>query len=348
MSRFRTDLRASLSQRKSTKFPPVQSEHVSRSPSASSQHWATDMVVGLQLKAASTPKDNKARGFVTSPKERIKEMVNSPRRSSSSVHKNTSQLQLQVDKLNQEINLLNIQLQELLDKIAKLEKENEKLRSKNSSQHKIIEQLKEQNMIKSTKITDLEELLKTQELIHKNKNDELICRLDDKDKRIKELEELLVRKNHDMEKMNTEFHQQMELKKKEYADGLEEVRANYEEELKVKDDKLKILKSRMADALKDNSRERQLQLEELTRELRKVSEEADILKTRMNTTKLSQGGCKNCHIFEKELQNKIIELRSKDVGLIELQRLCEKMEKQLMQQDELLRMWAKSKGKVIR
>ena len=45
-----------------------------------------------------------------------------------------------------------------------------------------------------------------------------------------------------------------------------------------------------------------------------------------------QGGCKNCHILEKELQNKIIELRSKDVGLIELQQLCEKMEKQLMQQ----------------
>jgi len=35
-------------------------------------------------------------------------------------------------------------------------------------------------------------------------------------------------------------------------------------------------------------RERQLQLEELTRELKKVSEEADILKTRMNTTKPAQ------------------------------------------------------------
>lgn len=37
-------------------------------------------------------------------------------------------------------------------------------------------------------------------------------------------------------------------------------------------------------------------------------------------------------MLEKELQNKIIILRDKDVGLIELQQLCEKMEKQLMEQ----------------
>jgi len=45
-----------------------------------------------------------------------------------------------------------------------------------------------------------------------------------------------------------------------------------------------------------------------------------------------QAACKNCHFLEKELQNKILILRDKDVGLIELQQLCEKMEKQLMEQ----------------
>jgi len=52
--------------------------------------------------------------------------------------------------------------------------------------------------------------------------------------------------------------------------------------------------------------------------------------------------------MEKQLQSKIIELRDKEVVTIEMQQLCEKMEKQLVQQDELLRQWAKNKGKPVR
>lgn len=128
MSRFRTDLRA-FPRRKSsvsrTKLPPVQNEY--GSPSESPHHWATDMIVGLPLKTTTPTKDVKVKRSVTSPKETIKNMVNSvgapKKRPPSVVSSGVSQAE--VDKLNQEITTLKITLQELIDKIAKLEKENE-------------------------------------------------------------------------------------------------------------------------------------------------------------------------------------------------------------------------------
>ena len=46
----------------------------------------------------------------------------------------------------------------------------------------------------------------------------------------------------------------------------------------------------------------------------------------------SQGQCSNCFVMEKQLQSKITELRDKEIVTIEMQRLCTKMEKQLVQQ----------------
>lgn len=45
-----------------------------------------------------------------------------------------------------------------------------------------------------------------------------------------------------------------------------------------------------------------------------------------------QGKCPNCFVMEKQLQSKIVELRNKEVATIEMQQLCAKMEKQLVQQ----------------
>ncbi|KAJ7387314.1 Short transient receptor putative channel 2-like [Desmophyllum pertusum] len=130
---------------------------------------------------------------------------------------------------------------------------------------------------------------------------------------------------------------------------LQELKALHLKELTERDGKMKILKMHMADALGDNSRERQLQLEELTKELRRVTDETDVLKSKLQSMKSSnQGKCPNCFVMERQLQSKIVELRDKEVVTIEMQQLCAKMEKQLVQQDELLRQWAKNKGKPVR
>ncbi|XP_031560245.1 spindle pole body component 110-like [Actinia tenebrosa] len=347
MSRLRTDLRASLPPRRgsSTKFPPVRVG--SRSPCSSPQNWATDMVVGLQLRTASPPKETRARSTVVSPKERIKDIINSsisPKKTAPS----NGISQQQLEKLNQQILSFQAQEQQYLDKIAKLEKEIEKLKSKNTLQQKAAEQLKAELKEKNKTLTELEEQLQKQEAIHQSHIEDMNSKLYDKDQKIKDLEKQLADKTNEVEQMKEKFAKEKDSMKKEFDEKVEEMKNSFQNELKIKDDKLKTLKLQMADALKDNSRERQHQLEELTRELKKVSEEADILKYKIHSSKPQQGGCKNCLTFEKELQNKIIEIRNKDLGLIELQQLCGKMEKQLMQQDELLRLWAKSKGKVVK
>jgi len=137
MSRVRTDLRA-FPQRKSsisrTKFPPVQQEYVNRSPSASPHHWATDMIVGLQLKTSSMTKEVKVKNNVTPPKEKVRNVTSSvgtPRKSNLQTGISGGASQTEINRLNQEISNLNVKLQELLDKIAKLEKENEVINYKN-------------------------------------------------------------------------------------------------------------------------------------------------------------------------------------------------------------------------
>lgn len=130
MSRVRTDLRA-FPQRKSsisrTKFPPVQQEYVNRSPSASPHHWATDMIVGLPLKTSLPTKEIKVKNNGTLPIEKSRNVVNSVGTlRKSNLHTGVSSTQqADIDRLNKEIITLKIKLQELLDKIAKLEKENE-------------------------------------------------------------------------------------------------------------------------------------------------------------------------------------------------------------------------------
>jgi hypothetical protein len=93
----------------------------SRSPLGSAQNWATEMVVGLQLRTASPPKETKTRSAVITPKERTKEIINnnSPKKTAPS---NTI-IQQEMDKLNQQILLLKKQEQQYLDKISQLEKE---------------------------------------------------------------------------------------------------------------------------------------------------------------------------------------------------------------------------------
>ena len=50
------------------------------------------------------------------------------------------------------------------------------------------------------------------------------------------------------------------------------------------------------------------------------------------TVLILQGKCPNCFVMERQLQSKIVELRDKEVVTIEMQQLCAKMEKQLVQQ----------------
>lgn len=325
MSRMRTGLKPAVPARRSpTKLPPVRNGWGTNSPSLHSSsrdpEWAGDMVRGIQLKTTSK----------TSSAAR-----NSPRRSSGGEEVNTPPLPKHEKKFS-------------IPRETDKEKEIEKLKLKIVSLQKLIEQLRAEIKEKTASISELEDKLREQEAGFEEQIKKLKAIISEKEKEIEELRKIVSSKDLELNEIKEIFLKEKEEMQKQFDQELDELKAQYLKELADRDSKIKVMKMQMADALKDNSRERQLQLEELTKELKRVTEETDVLKFKLKSMKSSnQGQCSNCFVMEKQLQSKITELRDKEIVTIEMQRLCSKMEKQLVQQDELLRQWAKNKGKPI-
>nr|KAG5687756.1 hypothetical protein BaRGS_014845 [Batillaria attramentaria] len=118
-----------------------------------------------------------------------------------------------------------------------------------------------------------------------------------------------------------------------------------DKEIADKDQKLNRLKMQMADALKGNSWERQQQLEELTKDLARIQEECDMLRSKLKSlSKTKPGHCQNCAEATARAEKLAVTVKERDTSIKDLKSLCAKFEKQLSQQDQLLKMWADSKG----
>lgn len=333
MSRMRTGLRATVPTRHSpTKFPPVsnglRSSSLPGSASRRDPEWASDMIRGVQLKTASkTP-------LVA---------ANSPRKTPAGLEevKTTTSLKQHEERMFSSS-------QQSMRESAK-DKEIEKLKLKILSLQKLIEQLRTEIKEKTNKMTELEEKLKAQEAEFEEKINKIRAIISEKEKELDKKTKVIKSKDLEINELKDSFEKEKEGITKQFELELNELKEQHLRELTERDGKMKVLKMHMADALKDNSRERQLQLEELTKELKRVTEETDVLKSKLQSMKSSnQGKCPNCFVMEKQLQSKILELRDKEVVTIEMQQLCAKMEQQLVQQDQLLRQWAKNKGKPVR
>ncbi|XP_078361086.1 uncharacterized protein LOC144645392 [Oculina patagonica] len=329
MSRMRTGLKPTVPTRHSpSKLPPVRTGWRSNSPpspgSAREPDWSHDMIRGIQLKTAT--------------KRPLVARTNSPRRTPSIDEIRTTPVLKQQEERKGSIPQENGK-----------DKEIEKLKLKILSLQKLIEQLRGEINEKANIITELEGKLKAQAAEYEEQIKKLKAIISEKELEIEEKKKILKSKDVEISEMKESFEKEKEVMRTEFDRELEELKAQHLKELTDRDGKMKILKMHMADALKDNSRERQLQLEELTKELKRVTEETDVLKSKLQSMKSSnQGKCPNCFVMEKQLQSKIVELRDKEAVTIEMQQLCAKMEKQLVQQDELLRQWAKNKGKPVR
>ncbi|RMX51687.1 hypothetical protein pdam_00008127 [Pocillopora damicornis] len=333
MSRMRTGLRPTVPTRHSpTKFPPVsnglRSSSLPGSANSREPEWANDMVRGIQLKTASkTP-------LVA---------AHSPRKTPVGLEEVKA-----TTSVKQHGEMTFSSSQQSMRESAK-DKEIEKLKLKILSLQKLIEQLRAEIKEKTHKITELEEKLKSQEADFEEKINKVKAIISEKEKELNEKTKVIKNKDLAINELKDSFQKEKEDITKQYELELNKLKEQHLQELTERDGKMKILKMHMADALKDNSRERQVQLEELTKELKRVTEETDVLKSKLQSMKSSnQGKCPNCFVMERQLQSKILELRDKEVVTIEMQQLCAKMEQQLVQQDQLLRQWAKNKGKPVR
>ncbi|XP_041349053.1 protein NETWORKED 4A-like [Gigantopelta aegis] len=132
---------------------------------------------------------------------------------------------------------------------------------------------------------------------------------------------------------------------REEIEKLKETICSKDKDIVIRDEKLGRLKLQMADALKGNSWERQQQLEELTKELARLQDESDMLRIKLKSySKTKQGHCSNCTVLTSKLEKIDSAARHKDQMIKELNSLIAKYESQLTKQDELLKVWADSKG----
>ncbi|RMZ95894.1 J domain-containing -like protein [Brachionus plicatilis] len=101
--------------------------------------------------------------------------------------------------------------------------------------------------------------------------------------------------------------------------------------MKIKEEKLENLKKQIAGAFKDNSWERQLQIDELTKELKRVQEESELIKFKLKDS------CDNCESMHQKLEERTLNLREKDNLVNELVNLMKKFQNQLNFNEELIK-----------
>ncbi|CAF0968508.1 unnamed protein product [Brachionus calyciflorus] len=249
---------------------------------------------------------------------------------------------------------------------SQLSNQAEKLAKKHSvtSLNGIDEQNKYEDEIKKLKkrINELEQLLKNSQKSNKEKDkiiEDLNIKLNETSKKeqesfqkiidfsqlvdsLREENESLHKQitlNEDVGKYETEkIVIQLENYKIEKENEIKKMREDHLREISIKEEKLENLKKQIAGAFKDNSWERQLQIEELTKELKRVQEEYDLIKHKLKGYKnKNTDSCQNCESMNRKLEEKTLSLREKDNLVNELVNLMKKFQNQLNFNDELIK-----------
>ena len=314
MSRIRPDIKPSVKGLKSsgsltksnnvtgTIFPPVSLRSVSSSPRGSVDlKWTLDMVRGYNLHGAEKPKVCGVKNFDSS----------------------------------------------------KTNPDYEKLYQKYTSLQKLIAQLRGEIKVKSKMILDLTEKLdEKEEEYNKNleKYKETITqhelKIENFYEQVKQLKDAMMQRTEEMDALRKELAETQKKCNERIENILKENEAktfalaqSHKEELASRDSKVSVLKMQLESALSQNSRERQRQLDELTKELTRVTDETELLKAKLRSLAKQRQSeqCRNCIALEETLQAKLKELRSKDESITALLEHGQKMAKQLSKQDKFLK-----------
>ncbi|KAK3594779.1 hypothetical protein CHS0354_030721 [Potamilus streckersoni] len=228
-----------------------------------------------------------------------------------------------------ELNEAKAREKELREKVASLEKLIEELRAQLREKDQLIVELQE-------KLADTEKHFKKLYEVELQSHAETKTNLRTSQD---EAAKLTMQLEHAMQENSEKLKQLQEESDRKLA----EMTAVKDKEIADKEQKLNRLKQQMADALKGNSWERQQQLEELTKELRRIQDEADSLRHKLKAYK-SKSSCANCAENAAKMDKAVAVVKDKDIQIKEMNQLLAKFEKQLSQQDHLLKTWAESKG----
>ncbi|XP_069464129.1 dynein regulatory complex protein 9-like isoform X3 [Ambystoma mexicanum] len=123
-----------------------------------------------------------------------------------------------------------------------------------------------------------------------------------------------------------------------YEGELTTIKKQGQADISHRDEKIAKLKRQIADIFKERSWEHQQQLEELRKELNRLTEEAQLLRIRLKREEIYKRVCENCKILNEKLESAIVQSKQKDRAIEELQAVCRKFEKQLLAHEQLLKM----------
>ena len=136
---------------------------------------------------------------------------------------------------------------------------------------------------------------------------------------------------------------------------MEQMRQEHSKEMKTRDDKITFLKKQISDSLKDNSWERQQQIEELTKQLKRTHDEYELLRQKLLQYQNKKGvsilciylylyiyfqatHCGNCSDMVIKIEEKTKALQEKDLVIQELLTLMTRFKNQVSNQDELMKL----------
>jgi hypothetical protein len=141
--------------------------------------------------------------------------------------------------------------------------------------------------------------------------------------------------------ISNEHKKELHSTNKRYHNEIEQIKNNHTDLMREKESKIEKLKNQMSESLNDSSKERHTQIDELVKELKRVSDEAEYVKSALRKFKTTNfdANCKKCTLYEEKLKELTLELAKKDSICTNLFLVCSKMEKQLQQKAELLLIW---------
>ncbi|XP_073421152.1 uncharacterized protein [Dendrobates tinctorius] len=119
----------------------------------------------------------------------------------------------------------------------------------------------------------------------------------------------------------------------------DEMMAKFQEqsqrEVNTRDERINKLKQQISELFKDKSWEHQKQIEELQKELKRLAEEAQVLRGQLKRHNVSTQECKKCESLMSALEDSRSQLKLKNRTIEELQSICQRFQHQLQEQEKL-------------
>ncbi|XP_073484200.1 uncharacterized protein [Aquarana catesbeiana] len=206
----------------------------------------------------------------------------------------------------------------LLSKIEALQKENLLLRSSLKEKEDMVEKL---NKTIKNKTLQFAKDIELEVNSHKTTRQSL----DRSQKSVEEKEQLLNYNILHYENINRELQSQ-------YEETVAALREQSQIEVNIRDEKIHKLKQQISEIFRNKSWEHQKQMEDLQKEISRLAEEAQLLRTQLKRDSISRQECGKCKSLTAALEDSRVQIKLTNRTIKELQTLCQRFQNQLQEQ----------------